>query len=469
MNVAIPLKKWQELNAELEQLRESEMRCREALESAEHTARKQNERIKDKEIARLRQQIAEFAQERGNFTRTFFELRGIIEEAEAQTHEIGSLRDHSYKQADRIKELKEQIEAYRNYGSIKRKKVTRLREALKTVRRKVEHPRVYADVIDIIDDALAGAKGAESEAEPTDDAILQHTEGQCSVDGPMERDQRVSPEDETDSHTEQSPKQEGSLLSAGTTDVQGSATTPLKPLRLLHYMDELSGGKTWTHADFQQEENAERIELYLAEIVAAIGHLDFVQHEQGCAMVESVDRADKAAKELAIWLLRKDEVDRDVRRQIDSLWERTDIYVDLQEKQREQIDKLNSTANRALGKAEAAAEGIADVRRQIDALEKRIDFHAVNNPLNGNPDDISLHELISVVDQRCALIEQVLGGMTEEATFEKIDKLTEAVLMSLDHHKAVERGMKMWGSGDFERMANKLREGKEKGENNARL
>jgi hypothetical protein len=63
------------------------------------------------------------------------------------------------------------------------------------------------------------------------------------------------------------------------------------------------------------------------------------------------------------------------------------------------------------------------VRRQIDALEKRIDFHAVNNPLNGNPDDISLHELISVVDQRCALIEQALGGMTEEATFEKIDKL----------------------------------------------
>jgi lipopolysaccharide biosynthesis regulator YciM len=90
------------------------------MNNEEHTARKQNERIKDKEIARLCQQIAEFAQERGNFARTIFELRGIIEQAEAQTHEIGSLRDHSYKQADRIKELKEQIEAYRNYGSIKR-------------------------------------------------------------------------------------------------------------------------------------------------------------------------------------------------------------------------------------------------------------------------------------------------------------------------------------------------------------
>jgi hypothetical protein len=52
------------------------------MNNEEHTARKQNERIKDKEIARLRQQIAEFTQERGNFTRTIFELRGIIEEAE---------------------------------------------------------------------------------------------------------------------------------------------------------------------------------------------------------------------------------------------------------------------------------------------------------------------------------------------------------------------------------------------------
>jgi vacuolar-type H+-ATPase subunit E/Vma4 len=129
------------------------------------------------------------------------------------------------------------------------------------------------------------------------------------------------------------------------------------------------------------------------------------------------------------------------------------------ETNRDRIAKLKENHQNKLDKMQA----------QIDALEKRIDFHAVNNPLNGNPDDISLHELISVVDQRCALIEQVLGGMTEEATFEKIDKLTEAVLMSLDHHKAVERGMKMWGSGDFERMANKLREGKEKGENNARL
>jgi vacuolar-type H+-ATPase subunit E/Vma4 len=129
------------------------------------------------------------------------------------------------------------------------------------------------------------------------------------------------------------------------------------------------------------------------------------------------------------------------------------------ETNRDRIAKLKENHQNKLDKMQA----------QIDALEKRIDFHAVNNPLNGNPDDISLHELISVVDQRCALIEQVLGGMTEEATFEKIDKLTEAVLMSLDHHKAVARGMKMWGSGDFERMANKLREGKEKGENNARL
>jgi archaellum component FlaC len=149
---------------------------------------------------------------------------------------------------------------------------------------------------------------------------------------------------------------------------------------------------------------------------------------------------------------------------------------DSQRKMQEQIDSLAARCRLLENEDQNQHDSLVDhghaidqYREQIDALEKRIDFHAVNNPLNGNPDDISLHELISVVDQRCALIEQVLGGMTEEATFEKIDKLTEAVLMSLDHHKAVERGMKMWGSGDFERMANKLREGKEKGENNARL
>ena len=141
-----------------------------------------------------------------------------------------------------------------------------------------------------------------------------------------------------------------------------------------------------------------------------------------------------------------------VQRLVDSLWERTDIYVDLQEKQQEQIDALQQRLTAHEG------DGTVSHTMRLDALEKRIDFHAVNNPLNGNPDDISLHELISVVDQRCALIEQVLGGMTEEATFEKIDKLTEAVLMLLDEHRAEKQGMVMWGSGDFERMANKLRE-----------
>jgi len=40
--VSITFDKWREVTAELEQLRESEIRCREALESAEHTVRKQN-------------------------------------------------------------------------------------------------------------------------------------------------------------------------------------------------------------------------------------------------------------------------------------------------------------------------------------------------------------------------------------------------------------------------------------------
>lgn len=152
----------EDLKAELAKARESEMRCREALESAEHTARKQNERIKDKEIARLRQQIAE------------------LEREEAP---------------------------WRKVNNTLYAENTELRETLKQVREIL----IEGAEVDIIDQALAGAS------------------------------------DEKDS---------------------------------------------------------------------------------------------KAAKELAVWLLRKDEVDRDMRKQIDSLWERTDIYVDLQEKQREQIDAL---------------------------------------------------------------------------------------------------------------------------------
>ena len=134
-------------------------------------------------------------------------------------------------------------------------------------------------------------------------------------------------------------------------------------------------------------------------------------------------------------------------------------------KMQAQIDSLSSRCRLIENEDQNQHDSLVDHghaidqhREQIGTLEKRIDFHAVNSRLNGNPDDISLHELISVVDQRCALIEQVLGGMTEESTFEKIDGLTEAVLMLLDEHKADKQGMRMWGSGDFERMANKLRE-----------
>ena len=123
------------------------------------------------ELAELRQQIAEFAQERGNFARTIFELRGIIERGEAankgQAYEIGNLRDHGYNQAGRITELEEQIGAYRNYGVDQAEEVTRLREALEVVRKwltqKGLSPDEYDMVMDFISNALAGEKGAESE------------------------------------------------------------------------------------------------------------------------------------------------------------------------------------------------------------------------------------------------------------------------------------------------------------------
>ena len=90
---------------------------------------------------------------------------------------------------------------------------------------------------------------------------------------------------------------------------------------------------------------------------------------------------------------------------------------------REQNAEIARLRQVAVGLDRQRGADLRQMQAQIDALEKRLDFHAVNNPLHGNPDDISLHELISVVDQRCELIERGLGGMTEEATFEKIDTL----------------------------------------------
>jgi hypothetical protein len=74
---------------------------------------------------------------------------------------------------------------------------------------------------------------------------------------------------------------------------------------------------------------------------------------------------------------------------------------------------------------------------QINDLSKRIDFHAVNNSTICEPDEISLSQLIGVVDQRCARIEQSLGGMTEEATFEKIDRLEAMEVRMRNYRKAI--------------------------------
>lgn len=88
------------------------------------------------------------------------------------------------------------------------------------------------------------------------------------------------------------------------------------------------------------------------------------------------------------------------------------------------ITALQSTVDLQHENFYGALDSIRDeMREQFAKVNRRIDFHACNTSLVSSPDDISLHELITVVDQRCAMIEQSLGGMTEEATFEKIDAL----------------------------------------------
>jgi hypothetical protein len=114
-------------------------------EQRQHVMAWAQDAVDSREIDELRQQIAEFAQERGNFARTIFELRGTIEQGkaanEAQIHEIGNLRDHSYKQADRIKELQEDRNRHKKFADVASteyhklsQEAARLREALEQVR-----------------------------------------------------------------------------------------------------------------------------------------------------------------------------------------------------------------------------------------------------------------------------------------------------------------------------------------------
>jgi hypothetical protein len=322
--------------------------------------------------------------------------------------------------------------------------IARLREAFQKI---YDNAHPMTSMWSIAKEALSGAsdeKGAE-------DAVV-YTDTQCA-DVP------------SDGGVAQEVDSQKSRADADTPSEQAesSPTTLSAPLELemrvpLDGTESDSNVETAMSVDDDRQWcNFVRIEKRDAEIVAAIAEVREWQK-----MDEARDL--KAAKELATWLIERDKEHGKMQGQIDSLWERTDIYVDLQEKLREQIDSLSARCRTLENEDQNQHDSLVDHghaidqhREQIDALEKRIDFHAVNNPLNGNPDDISLHELISVVDQRCALIEQVLGGMTEEATFEKIDKLTEAVLMLLDEHRAEKQGMVMWGSGNFERMANKLR------------
>jgi hypothetical protein len=265
------------------------------------------------EIEQLRQQIAEFAQERGNFTRTIFELRGIIEQDEAanrgQTYEIGNLRDHRYNQAGRITELEEQIGAYRNYGVDQAEEVTRLLEALDEACEIIivltdddeSDPRIKAWRDKHTREALAGAKGAEEVTRlrevlkqldrdlesmgmlPEGGKIAMVRAMRVDVDKALAvkgaEDGRTAEERDNipsggDSHT--------GVCSTGSSPAGPTPLSePLKPLELSDARNLWSETKVWS-----------------ANIVAAIGHLDFVQHEQGCAMVESVDRADKMQERL---------------------------------------------------------------------------------------------------------------------------------------------------------------------------
>jgi hypothetical protein len=105
------------------------------------------------------------------------------------------------------------------------------------------------------------------------------------------------------------------------------------------------------------------------------------------------------------------------------------------------IDQIRSVQDAANGiYYEIQRDDIRPMQERLDALEGNV------KSINGEVSRL-FNSRVDKIDKR-------------------LDALTEAVLMSLHEHKADKQGMRMWGSGDFERMANKLRESKE-GESDA--
>jgi len=147
--------------------------------------------------------------------------------------------------------------------------IARLREALKTVRGKVEHPRVYADVIDIIDQALTGAEDGRDMAEQCD----------TSVEVPDE----ATGQNSSAMHEESN---------SPTPRPIGTPQEGLKPLKLRH-ADEMKSLRELI------DWNTNRLLDRDAEIVAAIAELDWHLRHKGDLMNNLNDKIGRYKRDAA--------------------------------------------------------------------------------------------------------------------------------------------------------------------------
>ena len=422
---------------------------------------------------------AELEAERGKLDRRIFELQGLIEQGEAanqaQTHEIGNLRDHSYKQARRITELKEQIEAYRHYGVDQAEEVARLRKGLESASAhlvkltKTLTTDINWDVYSkhlmlaqgVIDQALAGAKGAESEQEKV-----------VSVGRPDQRSRLPEDSSGTDG-----------CDNAGDRDsehhnVCDNSPTPLsEPLEL----DRLDMDCSYSIADVASILNRAmyRIEQRDAEIVAAIAELDWHLRHKGDLMNNLNDkigrykrdaaaqiaevRSVQAAANTIYYEMQRNEIDP-INVRLEKMQEQISAQADLQDEMQVAIGQIRSVQDAANGiYYEIQRDDIRPMQERLDAINKRLDEWEEKDKEGAEgimgfirKETERLDRLDRRIDDLALYEGGIPAAVNEHA--EQIDALTEAVLMLVDEHRAEKKGMIMWGSGDFERMANKLRE-----------
>ena len=308
----------------------------------------------------------------------------ITASGDAAPSERVSVNDY-YREVRRSSELRQRVaeleaQGHADYWAKDREayeaEITRLREALDVILKAscgatIDIPaKGFEWAHNIAHQALYGAKGVESEADTS--SVGHAISGDDSNRG---------------SHS----------------DIGGDSPTPLsEPLELHYPMSVIE----WRAA--LRKRDAE-IAQQIGANVAAIAEFKTRLEANVSGSIATEERRCNDAKEVVAIADSHYERMNKMQRQVDSLWERTDIYVDLQEKQQEQIDAINKRLDEWEEKDKEGAEGIMRFIRMET---------------------------------------------------ERLDALEEAVLMSLQEHKADKQGMVMWGSGDFERMANKLREGK---------